>query len=144
MVLDLGPCPAEDALDWSMFARRIVVELRSSPDLAPAVSPDLLDLWSTTIDQWSAAAADCRRGGRPFRWASEVDPELAEFLLAGLDRGLHSPELRLLCTDDEIERQLPFTVLVLRSFIDGLASESDGCRQYADHVAVSLQGLLPD
>lgn len=127
-----------------MFARRIVVELRSSPDLAPTVSDDLLDLWSGTIDEWSAAADHCRRTGRPFRWMSEVDPEQAEFLLAGLDRSLHSPELRRLCTDEEVAQQLPFTVLVLRSFIDGLASESDCCRQYADHVSVSLQGLLPD
>ncbi len=144
MVLDLGPCSAEDALDWSKFARRIVVELRSSPDFDRASSGDLLEVWSKTIDQWSDQASRCVESDQPFRWASDVEPEMAEFLLDGLDRSLHSPAVRQLCTDDEVARQRPFTVLVVRSFIDGLASEGDGCRQYADQVTTSLRGLLPD
>lgn len=144
MVLDLGPCPAEDALSWSKFARRIVVELRSAPGFDRAASGDLLDLWSRTIDQWSNHANGCAKADRPFRWAAEVEPEMAEFLLDGLDRSLHSTAVRELCTDAEVERQRPFTVLVVRSFIDGLATEGDGCRQYADQVTTSLRGLLPD
>ena len=144
MVLDLGPCPAEDALSWSKFARRIVVELRSSPDFDRATSGVLLDLWSRTIDQWSDQARSCAEADRPFRWATDVEPEMAEFLLDGLDRSLHSSAVRQLCTDDEVERQRPFTVLVVRSFVDGLATEGAGCQQYADHVTASLQGLLPD
>jgi hypothetical protein len=144
MVLDLGPCPAEDALSWSKFARRIVVELRSSPDVEGTVPTGLLDSWATTIDRWSVVAARCVEAGQPFRWVSDVEPEMAEFLLAGLDRSLHSDTVRELCTEDEIARQRPFTVLVVRSFVDGLLSEGEGCQQYADQVMTSLQGLLPD
>lgn len=144
VLLDLGPFPAEDALHWSKFARRIVIELRSSPDVDRATTMDLLDQWSDTIDQWSDQANRCVAADLPFRWASDVEPEMAEFLLAGLDRSLHSQAVRQLCTEAEIERQRPFTVLVLRSFIDGLASEGEGCRQYADQVTTSLRGMLPD
>lgn len=144
VVLDLGPCRAEDALSWSQFARRIVVELRSCPDVDRATSSDLLELWARTIDRWAAHADDCAAAERPFRWESEVEPEMAEFLLDGLDRSLHSPTVRQFCTDAEIAQQRPFTALVVRSFIDGLASEGAGCRQYADQVTSSLSGLLPD
>lgn len=144
VLLDLGPSPAEDALRWSKFARRIVVELRTSPDVDRAASGDLLEQWSLTIDQWSEQAIHCQEAGLPFRWVSEVEPEVAEFLLDGLNRSLHSAAVRELCTDAEVERQRPFTVLVVRSFIDGLAAEGAGCRQYADQVSASLQGLLPD
>lgn len=144
MVLDLGPCPAEDALSWSKFARRIVVEVRSSPDVGETVPSGLLESWSTTIEQWSDAAARCHEANRPFRWVSEVEPEMAEFLLDGLDRCLHSPSVRDLCTEEEVARQRPFTVMVIRSFVDGLASEGEGCQQYADQITTSLRGLLPD
>lgn len=128
-----------------MFARRIVAELRSAPGPdQPAASDDLLELWTRTIEQWNEQARWCRRQDRPFRWVSELDPEMAEFLLAGLDRSLHSERVRDLCTDEEIARQRPFTVLVIRSFVDGLTSESEGCRQYADQVSTSLRRLLPD
>ena len=128
-----------------MFARRIVAELRCTRDHeGPTPTDDLLDLWSETIEQWSARARECRDRGQAFRWVAEVEPEMAEFLLAGLDRSLHSDRVRELCTDEEVERQRPFTVLVVRSFVDGLTSESEGCRQYADQVSTSLRGLLPD
>ena len=143
-MVDLGPCPAEDALSWSRFARRIVGELRASPDFDRSATGDLLEQWSQTIDEWSDLARRCVEADRPFRWASDVEPEMAEFLLDGLDRSLHSSTVRRLCTDAEVERQRPFTVLVVRSFLDGLATEGAGCRQYADQVTTSLQGLLPD
>ena len=144
MLLDLGPCPAQDALRWSTFARRLVAEIGTTADLDRAGATDLLGAWSTLIDDWFDRATACEDADEPFRWASDVEPEMAEFLLDGLDRSLHSPVVRDLCTDDEIERQRPFTVLVVRSFIDGLAAESDGCRQYADQVSTSLHRLLPD
>ena len=144
MLLDLGPCPAEDALSWSKFARRIVVELRSDPTVGETVPPGLLESWSDTIDQWCDHANRCREAGEPFRWASEVEPEMAEFLMAGLDRSLHSTTVRELCTEDEIDRQRPFTILVVRSFLDGLNAEGEGYRQYADQVTTSLRRMLPD
>lgn len=144
MVLDLGPCPAEDALSWSKFARRIVVEIRSSPDVGDEVTPALLDSWSAMIERWCETATGCNEAGRPFRWVSEIEPEMAEFLMDGLDRCLHSPSIQQLCTEDEIVRQRPFTILVVRSFVNGLASEGEGCLQYADQIMTSLGGLLPD
>lgn len=142
MVLELGPCPAEDALSWSKFARRIVVELRTSPTGHPFVSAEVLELWSRTLEEWFAIAS--RSEGEPFRWVRDVEPEVAEFLLDGLDRCLHADMVRDLCTPEEIEQQRPFTALVVRTFVDGLAAEGDGCRHYADQVLTSLGSLLDD
>lgn len=141
-MLELGPCPAEDALSWSKFARRIVVELRSSPTGHPFVSAEALQLWSRTLEEWYGIAD--RTDGVPFRWVRDVEPEVAEFLLDGLDRCLHADMVLGLCTTEEMKAQRPFTALVIRTFVDGLAAEGDGCRHYAEQVLTSLGGLLDD
>lgn len=141
-MLELGPCPAEDALSWSKFARRIVVELRTSSTGHPFVSAELLELWSHTLEEWFGIARNSN--GEPFRWVHDVEPEVAEFLLDGLDRCLHAETVLDLCTPEEIERQRPFTALVVRTFVDGLAAEGDGCRHYADQISTSLGNLLDD
>lgn len=160
VVLDLGPCPVEDAVEWSTFARRVMGHLRNdNADNAGSGWPDggagaegvdddttraLFDGWTGLTGQWLDRADECERGDRPFRWSAEMEPERAEFLLDGLDRSLHSDRVRSFCSRDELDRQRPFTVLVVRSFLDGLMSESDCCRQYADQVSTSLRALLPD
>jgi len=141
MVLELGPCPAEDALSWSKFARRIVVELRTSPTGHSFISNDVLELWATTLEEWFRTAGACDRD-EPFRWSSEVEPAVAEFLLDGLDRCLHSDAVLDLCTEEELERQRPFTKLVVGAFVTGLVAEGDACQHYADQVLTSLGNLL--
>lgn len=145
MVIELGPCAADDVLRWSKFARRILVELRTTEDEDQAVvSPDVLELWSRTLDEWSGRAVESANHDAPFRWSSEVEPEVAEFLLHGLDKCLHSPRVMGWVTPAEAEEQRAFTMLVVRSFVDGLAAEGEGCRHFADQILTSLQDLLQD
>ena len=148
MVLELGPYPAEDVQRWSRVVRRILVELRSTPDGEDLVSPDVIELWSRTLDDWSRIADRLTEGGgddpAPFRWTGELEPEVVEFLLDGLERCLHSPTVMSWITPEEAEQQRTFTMQVVQAFVDGLTAEGHGCQHYADQILVSLGGLLED
>ncbi|MGI9596249.1 MAG: hypothetical protein ACR2QK_08820 [Acidimicrobiales bacterium] len=145
MVLELGPWPAQDVLRWTKFARRILVELRADPGCEELVSSDVVELWSRTLDEWSRAAVSVSENeDEPFRWDSELEPEVVEFLLDGLDKCLHSPTVMGWVTPAEAEEQRAFTIRVVRAFVDGLNAEGRSCRHYADQILVSLGDLLQD
>lgn len=144
MVLELGPCPIEDVRTWSRFARRIIVELRACHNEG-LVSPDVVDMWATILDQWSTTADELvGTDDLPFRWTGDYEPEVAEFLLDGLERCLHSPKVMGWVTEDEATRQRAFTGLVVKAFVDGLAAEGQGCQQFAAQINESLGSLLAD
>lgn len=144
-MLELGPCPVEDVAKWSRFVRRILVELRSTPGYEDLVSPDVVTLWSRTIDDWAQRAESiAAEPGQPFRWSGQLEPEVVEFLLDGLDRCLHSPMVMGWVTAEDAEEQRAFTTIVVRAFVDSLNAECSSCRHYADQVLVSLGGLLDD
>ncbi len=136
MLLELGPWPAEDVRSWSKFARRILIELRSQEE--QLVSPDVVDLWSRIIDEWSTDPAD------PFRWSAELEPEVVEFLLNGLERCLHSETVMSWVTAEEAAAQRTFTTIVVQAFCDGLLVEGHGCRHFADEILSSLSNLMQD
>ncbi len=144
MLLELGPWPAEDVRSWSKFARRILVELRSREE--ELVSPDVVDLWSRIIDQWSGGGTEGPTGGgsgdAPFRWSADLEPEVVEFLLNGLERCLRSETVMSWVRPDEAEAQRTFTTIVVQAFCDGLAAEGHGCRHYADEIMSSLSNLM--
>jgi len=144
MLFELGPLPATDVLHWTKVARRIIVELRASPDQPEVVSSDVIDLWARTLTEWTNAAQKAVTDEQPFRWSSEFEPEVAEFLLHGLDTCLHAPELLQWITPEEAEEQRPTTLAVVRAFIDGLAAESTSCQHYVDQVLTSFGPLLAE
>lgn len=144
MVLELGPLPATDVLHWSKFARRIVVELRSAPEGDELLSPDVIELWSRTLTDWTGTAQRAVSDELPFRWSSDLEPEVAEFLLHGLDKCLHSPVVMGWVTTDEKEQQRTVTMAVVRAFVDGLTVESHSCQHYADQILTSLSTLLSE
>lgn len=141
MVLELGPCPADDVLRWSKFARRILVELRSNDLAERVVSTDVVDLWSRTLDEWSDEAAGLA-DDVTFRWSTDLEPEVAEYLLHGLERCLHSPTVRGWIRPEEAREQRMFTMQVVRAFVDGLQAEGRGCQQYADQIMASLGNYI--
>lgn len=143
MVLELGPCPVEDVMRWSKFVRRILVELRSTPGSEELVSPDLVDLWSRTVDEW-AFRAETITPDQPFRWSGQLEPEVVEFMLDGLDRCVHSPTVMGWVTPQDALEQRAFTTMVIRAFVDSLNAECSSCRHYVDQVLVSLGSLLED
>lgn len=144
MVLELGPLPAADVLNWTKFARRIVVELRSTPEVEDLVSADVIELWSRTLTEWTGAAQQAAGSELPFRWTSDLEPEVAEFLLDGLDKCLHSPAVMSWVTPAEASEQRPVTMTIVRAFVDGLIAESNSCQHYADQILSSLGPLLAE
>lgn len=141
MVVELGPVPAIDVMRWTRFARRVIVELRVAPaDLEGVANEDLLVRWSDLIDQWAAVASSDQSPDGTFRWSVEVEVEVGEYLLHGLDRCFHSPAVQARITEAEAETQRPFTTHVIEAFVDALDGEGVGHEQYAEVVRASLGG----
>ncbi len=161
MQLELGPIAVEDVISWTRFARRLICEMKVDPaDLAGVASPDLLSAWADMIDnlehhatsQVSQAAQlaildaptppDTAPTPDMFRWTGSIDVELAEYLLHGLHRCVHSESLLSRITPQERTKQAPFTLHLVQSFIDGLTAEGLCHLQLVDQVRTTLGQLL--
>lgn len=140
MYLELGPVPVDDLKRWSRFARRVVVELRAQPDLLPAMNDDLLDRWGRLADEWCAAASSAC--GPEVRWSAPMDDEQAEYLLHGLERCFHSPEVTALMAPDEVRGQRQFTLRIIQAFVDGLVAERCADDHYVEQLRASFAGHL--
>lgn len=140
MQLELGPTAAGDVRDWARFARRLICEIRVEPDDFQGIaSPDLLNAWSAMIDALDSHPASF---DQMFRWTGMIDVELAEYLLHGLHRCVHSEALRSRITDEERARHAPFTLHLIQSFVDGLTAEGSCHLQLVDQIRTTLGQLL--
>jgi len=138
MLLELGPVEADDVQCWTRFARRMITELRTDPDdLAGIATDDLLSQWATLIDEWALVGAKQLQ----FRWSQRIEPERAEFLIHGLDRCLHSTGLQTRVTSAEAATHLPFTMHIVRAFVDGLSADGEAHEQYGDQLLASVGDL---
>ncbi len=149
MQLELGPFAVEDVISWTRFARRLICEMKVDPaDLTGVASPDLLSAWSEMIDRLEEHASQpvsktmALRTADMFRWTGFIDVELAEYLLHGLHRCVHSESLRARITPDERTKYAPFTLHLVQSFIDGLTAEGLCHLQLVDQVRTTLGQLL--
>jgi hypothetical protein len=142
MLLELGPVPAEDLRRWSGFARRVLIELRTNPEVLEGVaSDDFLTQWSRLIDAWSNCAADCGCG--QVRWSCPLDDEMAEFLLHGLERCFHSEGVTALMSPEEVPGHRQFTLHVIQAFIDGLTAQGLAPNDhFCDQVRANFGGRL--
>lgn len=139
MMVELGPIDASEVRSWTRFARRIVTELRTNPtDLYGIATEDFLDQWSKLIEDWGQRAATTET----FRYSQALESERAEFLLHGLNRCTRSPGLRARITDEEFEQHRPFTLHLIRGFIDALAAEGEPYDQWAETLRASLGSSL--
>lgn len=139
MLVELGPVSATQVQGWTRFARRLVAELRTDPDdLEGVVCDDFLDQWSHLIDEWATVAT----ADDTFRWSKSLDTEVADFLLHGFVRCYRSPGLANHITDGEVAAHQPFTVHIIRAFLDGLAVEDRSYEHYTDEVRASFGGSL--
>lgn len=135
----LGPCPADDMIAWTRTARRVVVEAKSDPDHGDGPSLDQLDAWSDLIDSWSRAGYEAEAEGHCFRWFQEMNADVGEFLLHGLELCLTSDQLDEWVTPSEASALQPTTVAVVKAFTNALWCEGAACQHYVDHIL----GLLP-
>lgn len=140
MILELGPVPADDLKRWSRFARRVVVELRTRPDVLPDMGDDLLDQWGRLADDWCRAATEA--GGGDVRWSAPMDDEQAEYLLHGLERCFYSPGVTAMMAPDEVRAQRQFTLRIVQAFVDGLAAQGEAQGHYVDQLRASFAGHL--
>ena len=139
MYVEIGPVGAGDVQEWARMARRVSCELRANPaDLEGLATPDLLQAWETMVDRWSHHAA---LGEESFRWSGDLDVEQAEYMLHGIDRALHSPNVHAQITKAELRRHMPFTLHVVQQFVDALDSEGYCQRHLCDQVRASLTSL---
>lgn len=143
MLVELGPLAAADVCGWIRFARRVIVELRVDPhDLEGVATDDLLRQWSGLIDEWAQVAQTAEAASTQFRWSTEIDSEVAEFLLHGFERVMRSPGVQAKITEEEAETRRPFSLHVVGAFVDGLEGEGTTHGLYADQIRASLGSSL--
>lgn len=139
VLIELGPFSSSEVHQWSRFARRIVCEFGVDPaELAGIATPDLLTEWRLLIDAWDHQA----NGTELFRWSGELDVEMSEFLLHGLERIVCSEALLQRATLAELDRHGAFTIHVVQSFVDALAAQGHCHRHYVDQIRGSIGELL--
>ena len=140
MLLELGPVEAGHVQHWARFTRRMLCELRVAPvDLSGVATTDFLDRCNGWIDRWEQSAA---ANGTEFRWSESIEPEMAEYLLHGIDRCLRSEQFVGRVTPAERETHEPFTMHVVQALVDGLSSEGQCSRHLCDQVRASLGAAL--
>ncbi len=137
MEIDLGPCSADDMIAWTKMARRIVVEIKGV-DGEIGINPDLAEPWSRLIDAWAQGAQTARAADHHFRSTETIEPDMAEFLLHGLDQCLHSPQVAQWVTQEEASAHRGTTMMIVRAFTDALWEQGSGCQHFADQVLASL------
>lgn len=136
MLLELGPLDAAAMQRWSRVARRLLLELRVDPgDLDGVIDLDFLDTWARLIDQWEATA---REPSPSFHWAGQLECEMAEYLIHGLERILASDRLRELTTIDEVSDTQPITMHLIDRFCDCMCEENAGAAEFTATVRERL------
>jgi hypothetical protein len=84
MRVEIGPVPVASAIAWLDYATGVIDELRVAPR---AVTEDVLDAFTTLVDEWrEAASAAIRAGDGIFRWTGDAQPENVEYLVFALYR----------------------------------------------------------
>ncbi len=136
MLLELGPMAADDVAQWARFTRRMICELKvDSAELTGVVTTDFLSAWQGLVDTWDRLA---RSGDPVFRWSSDIDAEVAEFLLYGFERCIKSSTIRHLSTEHERDLHRDVTYAVLRAFAEALAAEGRCHEHLIDQIRASV------
>lgn len=121
---------------WSRLARRLLLELRVDPgDLDGVIDLDFIDTWARLIDQWESAA---RGTAAPFHWSGQLECEMAEYLIHGLERILTSDRLRELTTVDDLTSTRPITLHLIDRFCACLCEENAGAAEFTATVRERL------
>lgn len=140
MLLELGPVDSGNVRQWTRFVRRVLCDLRVDPaGLGGVATPDFLDRCSQSLDRWEHEAA---LAGTEFRWSQDIEPELAEYMLHGIERCMNSPQVTGRVTDAERQIHRPFTLHVVQALVDGLSAEGRCSEHLCDQVRASLGAEL--
>ncbi len=139
MEFALGPCPASDIIAWTKTARRVIVEAKDLPRGQGGPAHDQLLYWSHLVQTWSSVAHHAQSDGECFRWQEEMSPEMAEYLMHGLELCLHLDQFDQWVTAEEATALKPTTTTIVQAFTTALSCEGTACQHFVDQ----LRGSLP-
>ncbi|CAN5701001.1 hypothetical protein BH24ACT3_BH24ACT3_11040 [soil metagenome] len=137
----LGPLPSASVLSWIAYAREVVATAEADPDgLGAPLGPDLVEGFRRYLDDWDATA----RRTREFRWSTEIDGAMAEYLLHGFHRVVER-----LAKEAEAAGNSPgapsegdeFYHALVSGLLDGLAEDDSAGAEFADHLRSFWPGL---
>jgi hypothetical protein len=131
--VEIGPVPAESALEYVKLAREQLALLGQDPgDLAATLTPFVLEKFEDWVDEWEAAA----RSGEKFHWSADLDPEVIEhtfyafFLVVQRINDTYGSE----GPPGDIELRKPFRLALTRAVLDALETEGDSFAEFARHL----------
>jgi hypothetical protein len=137
MQVEVGPVEAQQVRAWSKCMRRLVIELRLCPEgTGPVIDSDVLNGWTELSEEWAALEAGPEGC---LRWSADIEPEKAEFLLSGLVSCANTDFLAHALTDEEKATHKPFTIHVVKTFIDALTKDGNCDHNYLEQVRSSLR-----
>ncbi len=132
MLLEVGPFEVQQVRAWSKCLRRLVIELRLSPEgTGPSVDAEVLSQWIDLAETWAGIEP---KSGECIRWETDMEPDQAEYLLHGLITSLSSDFLERALTDQELKAHTPFTLHVIDCFLEALNCDGHCDRNYLEQI----------
>ncbi|CAN5601579.1 hypothetical protein BH20ACT2_BH20ACT2_24160 [soil metagenome] len=138
----VGPLPSASVQAWVAYAREVLDDtVRGPASLAVPLDRELLDAFGRYLDEWEGVAAT----GPEFAWSTELDGEMAEYLLHGFHRVVeHLAEVAA-------ARGVPlgpaagdvFYVALVGALLDGLIEEGPAGAEFGEYLRNFWPGL-PD
>jgi hypothetical protein len=135
----VGPVDAGSAKAWITWARELVAGL---PARDGTVSEDLQAAFATYLDEWSAIA----EAGATFRWETEAEPELVEYLVHGFYRlaGVITEEAERRGRRFSPPEGDAFYTALVNALLDALGEESAANAEFAGHLRAFWPGITPE
>jgi hypothetical protein len=136
----LGPLPSESARAWLAYARHVVVTPRAHD--AETLNDEIRHAFESYLTEWDKAAAD----DPVFRWETEVDGELVEYLV----HAFYRVAVRL---SEEAERRggrlAPpegdiFYAALVRALLDAMEAETVAAAEFAGHLRAFWPGVAAE
>jgi hypothetical protein len=138
--VELGPLPSESATLWLAYAREVLGARRAHD--AETLPDEVRDGFERYLTEWEKAASE----DASFRWSTEVDPELVEYLV----HAFYRVAVRL---SEEAERRggklappggdVFYTALV-RALLGAIAKENPAAAEFAEHLRAFWPGVVAE
>lgn len=135
MEVVVGPVTAASMGAWVEFGRRLL----HSPGPGAGVPSDAASAFHSYLDEWEVLAAEVTRATE-LTWATEVEPELAEYLVYAFYRvakgAIDEAGASIVPSPAE-----PFYWLLVGSLLDALAGEGGSRAEFASHLRAFWPGV---
>jgi len=133
VLIEIGPVPADSALEYVRLARVQLAALHDDPgDLQATLTPYVLDMFDQWVDEWESGA----QADDPFSWRIDLDPEVIEhtfyafFLVVQKITDTYGDE----GPPGDVQMRRPFRLALTRGVLDALEAEGDSTAEFARHL----------